>query len=239
MSTLKDLKVKIFADGADKQGMLALNANPLIQGMTTNPTLMRKAGLTDFEAFARDILQSITVKPISLEVFSDEFPEMKRQALKINGWAKNVYVKIPITNTRGESSLALVRELAREGVKVNVTAILTQEQVSGVAMALNPAVPAVVSVFAGRIADTGVDPVPHLRQAKKTLAGLPQAELLWASVREVLNIFQADACGCHIVTVPHDILNKALKLAGLGLSDMSLDTVKMFAGDAKAAGFSL
>jgi transaldolase len=239
MSTLKDLKVKIFADGADKQGMLALNANPLIQGMTTNPTLMRKAGLTDFEAFARDILQSITVKPISLEVFSDEFPEMKRQALKINGWAKNVYVKIPITNTRGESSLALVRELAREGVKVNVTAILTQEQVAGVAQALNPAVPAVVSVFAGRIADTGVDPIPHLRQAKKMLAGLPQAELLWASVREVLNIFQADACGCHIVTVPHDILNKALKLAGLGLSDMSLDTVKMFAGDAKAAGFSL
>ena len=239
MSTLKDLKVKIFADGADKAGMLQLNANPLIQGMTTNPTLMRKAGLTDFEAFAKDILQSITVKPISLEVFSDEFPEMRRQALKINGWAKNVYVKIPITNTRGESSLPLVRDLAREGVKLNVTAILTQEQVAGVAQALNPKVPAVVSVFAGRIADTGVDPMPHLREAKKKLAGLPQAELLWASVREVLNIFQADACGCDIVTVPHDILNKALKLAGIGLKEMSLDTVKMFAADAKAAGFTL
>jgi transaldolase len=239
MSTLKDLKIKIYADGADKAGMLQLNANPLIQGMTTNPTLMRKAGLTDFEAFAKDILQSITVKPISLEVFSDEFPEMRRQALKINGWAKNVYVKIPITNTRGESSLPLVRDLAREGVKLNVTAILTQEQVAGVAQALNPKVPAVVSVFAGRIADTGVDPIPHLREAKKKLAGLPQAELLWASVREVLNIFQADACGCDIVTVPHDILNKALKLAGIGLKEMSLDTVKMFAGDAKAAGFTL
>ena len=239
MSTLKDLKVKIFADGADKAGMLQLNANPLIQGMTTNPTLMRKAGLTDFEAFAKDILQSITVKPISFEVFSDEFPEMRRQALKINGWAKNVYVKIPITNTRGESSLPLVRELAREGVKLNVTAILTQEQVAGVAQALNPKVPAVVSVFAGRIADTGVDPMPHMREAKKKLAGLPQAELLWASVREVLNIFQADACGCDIVTVPHDILNKAIKLAGIGLKEMSLDTVKMFAADAKAAGFSL
>jgi transaldolase len=239
MSTLKDLKIKIFADGADKAGMLQLNANPLIQGMTTNPTLMRKAGLADFEAFARDILQSITVKPISLEVFSDEFPEMRRQALKINGWAKNVYVKIPITNTRGESSLSLVRELTREGVKINVTAMLTQEQVAGVAQALDPRVPAIVSVFAGRIADTGVDPMPHMREAKKKLAGLPQAELLWASVREVLNIFQADACGCDIVTVPHDILNKALKLAGIGLKEMSLDTVKMFAADAKAAGFTL
>jgi transaldolase len=239
MSTLKDLKVKIFADGADKQGMLQLNANPLIQGMTTNPTLMRKAGLADFEAFAKDILQSITVKPISFEVFSDEFPEMRRQALKINGWAKNVYVKIPITNTRGESSLPLVRDLTREGVKINVTAMLTQEQVAGVARALDPKVPAIVSVFAGRIADTGVDPMPHMREAKKKLAGLPRAELLWASVREVLNIFQADACGCDIVTVPHDILNKALKLAGIGLKEMSLDTVKMFAADAKAAGFTL
>jgi transaldolase len=239
MSTLKDLKVKIFADGADKAGMLQLNANPLIKGMTTNPTLMRKAGLNDFEAFARDILQHITEKPISLEVFSDEFPEMRRQALIINGWAKNVYVKIPITNTRGESSLSLVRDLARDGVKLNVTAILTQEQVAGVAQALNPKAPAVVSVFAGRIADTGVDPMPHMLEAKKKLAGLPQAELLWASVREVLNIFQADACGCDIVTVPHDVLNKALKLAGIGLKEMSLDTVKMFAGDAKAAGFTL
>jgi transaldolase len=239
MNTLKDLKVKIFADGADKAGMLQLNANPLIKGLTTNPTLMRKAGLSDFEAFARDILQHITEKPISLEVFSDEFPEMRRQGLKINGWAKNVYVKIPITNTRGESSLPLIRELALEGVKLNVTAILTLEQVAGVAKALNPKAPAVVSVFAGRIADTGVDPVPHLRESKKLLIGLPQAELLWASVREVLNIFQADECGCAIVTVPHDILGKAMKLSGMDLKELSLDTVKMFAADAKAAGFSL
>jgi transaldolase len=239
MRTLNDLKVKIFADGADKAGMLQLNANPLIQGLTTNPTLMRKAGLTDFEAFARDVLQTITVKPLSLEVFSDEFPEMKRQALKINSWGKNVYVKIPITNTRGESSLPLVRELARDGVKLNVTAILTLAQVEDVAAALNPAVPAVVSVFAGRIADTGVDPVPMMQQCKKILAGLPPAELLWASVREILNIFQADDSGCDIVTVQHDILAKALKLTGMDLTALSLDTVKMFANDAKAAGFTL
>lgn len=239
MSTLKDLKVKIFADGADKAGMFQLNANPLIQGLTTNPTLMRKAGLTDFEAFARDILQLITEKPVSFEVFSDEFPEMRRQGLKIRDWAKNVYVKIPITNTRGESSLPLIRELAAEGIKLNLTAILTLEQVAGVAKALNPKVPAFVSVFAGRIADTGVDPVPHMRDSKKLLAGLPQAELLWASVREVLNIFQANDCGCDIVTVPHDILTKAMKMAGMDLKELSLDTVKMFAADAKAAGFSL
>ena len=237
--TLKDLPVKIFADGADKKGMLELNANPLIKGLTTNPTLMRKAGLTDFEAFARDILQTITVKPLSLEVFSDEFQEMKRQALKINGWGKNVYVKIPITNTRNESSLPLIKELANAGVKLNVTAILTLEQVKGVAAALNPKVPAVVSVFAGRIADTGVDPVPHMVECKKILKGNPSAELLWASVREVLNIFQANDCGCEIVTVPHDILNKALKMAGMDLKELSLDTVKMFANDAKAAGFNL
>lgn len=237
--TLKDLKIKVFADGADKKGMLELNANPLITGMTTNPTLMRKAGLTNFEAFARDILQSITAKPLSLEVFSDEFPEMKRQALKINGWAQNVYVKIPITNTRGESSLPLIKELAADGVKLNVTAILTLDQVRGVAAALNPKAPAVVSVFAGRIADTGVDPVPLMQQGKKILAGLPQAELLWASVREILNIFQADDSGCDIVTVQHDILAKALKMAGMDLAALSLDTVKMFANDAKAAGFTL
>ncbi len=237
--TLKDLQIKIYADGADKAGMLQLNANPLIQGLTTNPTLMRKAGLTDFEAFARDVLQSITEKPLSLEVFSDEFSEMKRQGLKINAWAKNVYVKIPITNTRNESSLPLIKELASEGVKLNVTALLTLDQVKGVAAALNPAVPAVVSVFAGRIADTGVDPVGIMTESKKILAGLPQAELLWASVREVLNIFQANDCGSHIVTVPHDILGKAIKISGMDLGELSLDTVKMFANDAKAAGFTL
>jgi transaldolase len=237
--TLKDLKIKIFADGADKKGMLELNANPLITGMTTNPTLMRKAGLTDFEAFAHDILKSITVKPISLEVFTDEFAEMKDHALKIKGWAENVYVKIPITNTRGESSLPLIKELAADGVKLNITAILTLDQVKGVAAALNPKVPAVVSVFSGRIADTGVDPAPYMVESKKILASLPNAELLWASVREVLNIFQANDCGCDIVTVPHDILGKALKMAGMDLGELSLDTVKMFANDAKAAGYSL
>ena len=237
--TLKDLHIKIFADGADKVGMLKLNADPLIQGMTTNPTLMHKAGLKDFEAFARDILQSVTVKPLSLEVFSDDFADMKRHALKINGWGKNVYVKIPITNTHGESALPLVRELAHAGVKLNVTAILTLEQVKGVAAALNPAVPAVVSVFAGRIADTGVDPVAIMLESKKLLKDLPHAELLWASVREVLNIFQANDCGCHIVTVTHDILAKAMKMSGQDLAELSLDTVKMFANDAKSAGFSL
>ncbi|HUA38922.1 MAG TPA: transaldolase [Candidatus Sulfopaludibacter sp.] len=239
MKNLASLKVKLFADGADKAGMLQLNSNPLIKGMTTNPSLMRKAGVHDYEAFARDLLKSITEKPISFEVFSDEFPEMRRQALKIKDWAKNVYVKIPITNTRGESSLPLVRELAQEGVKLNITAMFTEEQVTGVAKALNSKVPAVVSVFAGRIADVGEDPMPHMRNANKILAGLPQAELLWASVREVLNIFQAEECDCKIVTVPHDILNKAMKLVGTGLPEMSLDTVKMFAVDAKAAGFSL
>lgn len=237
--TLADLKVQVFADGADKPGMLSLYANPLIRGLTTNPTLMRKAGITDFEAFARDILQTITAKPISLEVFSDEFPEMKRQALKIASWAPNVYVKIPITNTRNESSLPLIRELGQQGVKLNVTAILTLYQVRGVADALNPAVPAVVSVFAGRIADTGVDPMPLMRESLGILKHQPKAELLWASVREVLNIFQADASGCHIVTVPHDILGKAIKMAGMDLAALSLDTVKMFAADAQAAGFKL
>ena len=239
MKNLATLRVKIYADGADKAGMLQMNANPLIKGMTTNPTLMRKAGLKDFEAFAKDILQGITEKPISFEVFSDEFSEMRRQAMKINGWAKNVFVKIPITNTREESALPLIRELASEGVKLNVTAILTLEQVAGVAKALNAKVPSIVSVFAGRIADTGVDPMPEMRESKKILAGMPQAELLWASVREVLNIFQADECGCDIVTVPHDILNKAQKLTGMGLKELSLDTVKMFAADAAAAGFAL
>jgi transaldolase len=239
MRTLKNLKIRIFADGADKKGMLELNANPVIQGLTTNPTLMRKAGISEFEAFARDILQGITVKPVSFEVFSDEFSEMKRQALKINSWAKNVYVKIPITNTRDESSLPLIHELSNEGVKLNITAMLTPEQVAGVAKALHPQSPAFISVFAGRIADTGVDPVPLMLECKKILTGMPKAELLWASVREVLNIFQANDCGCEIVTVPHDILNKALKLAGKDLKELSLDTVKMFAADAKGAGFSL
>ncbi len=236
---LQRLQVRLFADGADKAGMLSLNANPLIQGMTTNPTLMRKAGIKDYEAFARDILQQVTAKPISFEVFSDDFLEMRRQALKIASWQQNVYVKIPITNTRGESSLPLIGELGREGVRLNITAILTLGQVRGVAEALNRTVPSVVSVFAGRIADTGVDPEPIMRASRALLQDQPKAELLWASVREVLNIFQADACGCHIVTVPHDILAKALKMVGVDLAALSLDTVKTFAADAQAAGFSV
>jgi transaldolase len=236
---LSQLKVKLFADGADKKGMLDLYANPLIQGMTTNPTLMRKAGISNYEAFAREILQTIQAKPISFEVFSDEFPEMRRQALKIASWQKNVYVKLPITNTRGESSLPLARELAKEGVQLNITAILTLDQVRGVSEALDPRVPSVVSVFAGRIADTGVDPEPIMRASLALLQNQPKAELLWASVREVLNIFQADACGCRIVTIPHDILAKALKLVGTDLAALSLDTVKMFDQDARAAGFSV
>jgi transaldolase len=237
--SLNDLKVRIFADGADKAGILSLNSNPLIKGMTTNPTLMRKAGIHDYEAFAKDVLQSVTAKPISFEVFSDEFSEMRRQALKIAAWQKNVYVKIPITNTRSESSLPLVRELAKEGVQLNITAILTLDQVRGVAGALNPSVPSVVSVFAGRIADTGRDPMPLMRESLNLLTGQPKAELLWASVREVLNIFQSDECGCQIVTVPHDILGKAMKMVGTDLTALSLDTVKMFATDAQAAGFSV
>lgn len=239
MNPLSQLKVQIFADGADKKSMLDLYANPLIKGLTTNPTLMRKVGITDYEAFAREVLQTVKDKPISFEVFSDEFPEMRRQALKIASWQKNVYVKIPITNTRAESSLPLVRDLAKEGVQLNITAILTLDQVRGVAGALNPQVASVVSVFAGRIADTGCDPEPMMRECRNILANQPKAELLWASVREVLNIWQAEKCGCQIVTVPHDILNKALKMAGMDLAALSLDTVKMFAQDAQAAGFSV
>lgn len=239
MKSLTDLKVQLYADGADKAGILDLYAKPYIKGLTTNPTLMKKAGISDYEAFAKDILRTVTDKPISLEVFSDEFPEMKRQALKINSWGANVYTKIPITNSLGESSLPLIKELGQQGVKLNVTALLTLEQVKGVAAALNPEVPSVVSVFAGRIADTGVDPMPLMRDALKLLANQPKAELLWASVREVLNILQAEECGCAIVTVPHDILAKASKMLGTDLTELSLDTVKMFAKDAAAAGFKL
>ena len=239
MTSVEDLKVKIFADGAEKTGMLEMYAKPYIKGFTTNPTLMHKAGLTDYRAFARDIVEAIPDRPISFEVFSDDFTEMKRQALKIAAWAKNVYVKIPITNSRGDSSLPLIRELAQRGVQLNITAILTLDQVRGVSEALNPAVASVVSVFAGRIADTGVDPEPIMWASGALLHNQPKAELLWASVREVLNIFQADACGCHIVTVPHDILTKAIKMAGTDLAALSLDTVKMFAADAQAAGFSV
>ncbi len=239
MQGLESLDIKIFADGADLEGMISLYRNPLIKGLTTNPTLMRKAGIQNYESFANDALAFIKDKPISFEVFSDEFSEMKRQALKIRDWQQNVYVKIPITNSRGESSIPLIRELAEARVQLNVTAILTLKQVREVAGALHPDVPAVVSVFAGRIADTGTDPVPVMTASKVLLEELPKAELLWASVREVLNLIQADDCGCDIVTVPHDILNKALKLVGMDLQALSLDTVRMFAQDAEKAGFTL
>ncbi|MCE0498026.1 MAG: transaldolase [Methylacidiphilales bacterium] len=239
MKTLADLPIKIFADGADKEGIVRLYQSPFIQGLTTNPTLMRKAGIGDYEKFAREVLQVVKTKPISFEVFSDDFEDMHRQALKISKWQDNVYVKIPITNTKGESSLPLIRKLAADGVRLNVTAILTLDQVKGVAAHLDPRIPAVVSVFAGRIADTGVDPVPVMKQSLEILRPLPQAELLWASVREVLNIFQAAESGTHIVTAPHDILAKAQKLTGTDLGDLSLNTVKMFYSDAQAAGFAL
>ena len=236
---VQNLGVKIFADGADKAGMLDLYANPLIHGLTTNPTLMKKAGLTDYEGFARNILETVTSKPISFEVFSDDPAEMRREALKIAAWGSNVYVKIPVTNTRGEFMGPLIHELSTDGVKLNVTALLTLPQVRDVAEALVESVPAVVSVFAGRVADTGVDPEPLMRASRCILEEKPMAELLWASVREVRNIFEADLCGSHIVTVPHDILTKALKMVGTDLTSLSLDTVKMFAGDAQAAGFTL
>ena len=239
MKSLNDLTVQLYADGADKSGILELYVKPYIKGLTTNPTLMKKAGIHDYEAFAKDILQTVTAKPISLEVFTDEFPEMKRQALKISALGSNVYTKIPITNSRGESSLPLIKELAQQGVKLNVTALFTEEQVRGVAEALNPAVPSVVSVFAGRIADTGVDPMPMMKKYLSLIKHQPKAELLWASTREVLNIFQAQECGCAIITVPHDILGKAAKMLGMDLGAVSLDTVCMFSRDAKEAGFKL
>ncbi len=238
MKTLKDLKIKIFADGADKKGMLDMYAKPYIQGFTTNPTLMRKAGISDYRAFAKDILQAIPDRPISFEVFSDEFMEMERQAMEISSWGKQVYVKIPVTNTRREPSYDLIHKLSDAGVKLNITALLTLGQVRDVAAHVSPNTPCVVSVFAGRIADTGRDPIPLMMAALELLKPTPQAELLWASPRELLNIIQADAMGCHIITVTNDILKK-LDAIGYDLSDFSLDTVKMFYNDAKQAGFQL
>ncbi len=239
MPSLETLRIRVFADGADRDGIFALYAKPYIKGLTTNPTLMRKAGITDYESFAREILETVTAKPISFEVLSDDFAEMRRQALKIASWGRNVFVKIPITNTRGESAVPLVRELCREGVQLNVTAMLTVAQVHSVAEVLRPDLPAVVSVFAGRIADTGADPVPVMRDSLAALAGLPRAELLWASVREVLNLIQAEQAGCHIVTVTHDVLAKAASLLGMELAALSLETVRMFANDAASAGYHI
>lgn len=238
MKRVEDLKVKIFADGADKPGMLEMYEKSFIKGLTTNPTLMKKAGVADYRAFCKDILMSIKDKPLSFEVFSDDFDEMERQAMEIASWGDNVYVKIPVTNTKQEPCYALVKKLAEKKVKMNVTAIMTLEQVRNVVSSLNPNVPSYVSVFAGRIADTGRDPVPMMTDAVKILKAAPAAELIWASPRELLNIFQADEIGCQVITVTNDILKK-LNLVGFDLDVYSLDTVKMFYSDAEAAGYKL
>src|SRR5882762_1033622 len=238
MTSLSELRVKIFADGADRESMLDMYARPYIKGLTTNPTLMRKAGIADYRAFAKDILSRISDKPVCFEVLADDFPEMERQALEIAGWADNVYVKIPVTNTWRETSRSLVKRLADRQVKLNVTAIMTLAQVQEIVPALNPATASYVSVFAGRIADTGIDPLPLLQKAVEMLKVNTNAELVWASSREILNIFQADAVGCQVITVTKDILSK-LSLVGYDLTEYSLDTVKMFCDDARAARFSL
>jgi transaldolase len=238
MKSVDQLSVKIFADGADLPGMLELYRQPCIKGFTTNPTLMRKAGIADYRGFAHDVIAAIPDRPISFEVFSDEFCEMERQAREIASWGDNVYVKIPVTNTRGESAGALVKRLSHAGVKLNVTALLPLEQVREIVDCVGGGAPACISVFAGRMADTGVDPVPMMAEAVKILRAAPNAELIWASPRELLNIFHADAIGCHIITVTHDILKK-LSLVGRDLHEYSLDTVKMFHTDAAQAGFTL
>jgi transaldolase len=233
-----NLKVRLFADGADKPTMIQMYRDPRIQGFTTNPTLMHKAGITDYEGFARDIVKSIPDRSISFEVFADDWENMERQALKIATWGDHVYVKIPVTNTRREPALDLIGRLTNAGVKLNVTALLTLAQVRDVAAALKGGAAAYVSVFAGRIADTGRDPVPMMATAVKILAANPGVELIWASPRELLNVFQADAVGCHIITATSDILKK-LDLIGKDLDDYSLDTVKMFHADALKSGFVL
>ena len=238
MNRLDGLRVKLFADGADLDGILKMYANPRIRGFTTNPTLMRKAGVDDYEAFARTVLAAVPDRPVSLEVFADDFADMMRQAKVLASWGPNVNVKIPVTNTRREFSGSVIRQLSEAGVILNVTAIQTLEQVRRVTEVLAPGARAIVSVFAGRIADTGVDPVPHMREAVKIVAGRPNAELLWASPRELLNIFQADEVGCHIITATNDILAK-LALVGKDLDDYSLETVEMFRRDAMAAGYTI
>ena len=235
---ISKLRVKIFADGADRGGMLEMAGKPYIAGLTTNPTLMRKAGVADYRAFAKDVLTAIRDKPISFEVFSDDAQQMERQAHEIASWGKNIYVKIPVTNCQGESCRNLIRRLARSGVKLNVTALLTLGQVRDVSTAIAGDVASFISVFAGRIADTGRDPVPIMSAAVEVMRPFPNQELIWASPRELLNIFQADAIGCHIITVTHDVLKK-LELVGKDLSAYSLETVRMFHNDAKHAGYVL
>tara|TARA_B100001123_G_C15339286_1_gene1034090 strand:+ start:92 stop:826 length:735 start_codon:yes stop_codon:yes gene_type:complete len=238
MSTIADLKVKIFADGADLAGMKEMYANPLIKGFTTNPTLMRKAGVQDYEAFARQVINEIPDRPISFEVFADELDEMERQALEIASWGPNVYVKIPVTNTRKEFTGPVIEKLSEAGVALNVTAVMLPEQVQRITECLALDTPAIISVFAGRIADTGRDPMPFMGESVKIIGAKPKAELIWASPRELLNIFQADSIGCHIITATNDILNK---LGGIGkdLDRYSLETVGMFAQDAAEAKYTI
>jgi len=238
MPNLAGLRIKLFADGADIGTIRTLAADPLIKGFTTNPTLMRKAGIQDYTAFARDALKVVGSRPISFEVFSDDFGEMEAQALEIASWGRSVYVKIPVTNTRGEFSGAVIRRLAQQKVQLNVTAILTVDQVRRVADCLASDVGSCVSVFAGRIADTGVDPVPMMAEAVSIVRPLARAEIIWASPRELLNVFQADQAGCQIITATPDVLSK-LKLVGKSLGEFSLDTVKMFRDDAVAAGYMI
>jgi transaldolase len=235
---LDQISTRIFADGADLDGILELAANPRIEGFTTNPTLMRKAGLSDYTAFARRLLEQVTKHPISFEVFADDPDEIRRQARLIASWGENVYVKIPVTTTAGESLAALARELSEAGVKVNVTALFTPAQVERITAAVKDGAPSCISVFAGRIADTGVDPVPLMARSLEIMAAAPRAELIWASPREILNLVQADEIGCHIITITHDLLTK-LDCLGKDLERYSLETVRMFHGDATAAGFVL
>ena len=238
MTEPRKLKIKLFADGADLDGIKEMAANPLIKGFTTNPTLMRKAGITDYKAFARQVLAAVTDRPVSFEVFDDDFEQMERQALEIASWGENVNVKIPVTNTKGQFCGPLIKNLSTQGVKLNVTAIMTLDQVRSVTENLAPETPAIVSVFAGRIADTGRDPVPVMAESVTVLKARPRAELIWASPRELLNVFQADEIGCHIITATNDILKK-LPLVGKDLTAYSLETVEMFYKDARAAGFTI
>ncbi|HWI73949.1 MAG TPA: transaldolase [Baekduia sp.] len=235
---LDSISTKIFADGADLDGILRLSADPMIKGFTTNPTLMWKAGLTDYADFAQRLLEQIRDKPISFEVFADDETEMRRQAKQLAAWGPNVYVKIPVTTTSGESMAPLVRELSEDGVQINVTALFTTAQVELITAAVADGAPSCISVFAGRIADAGVDPLPIMRRAVDIMADAPRSELIWASPREVLNLVQADQVGCHIITMTHDLLPK-VKSLGKDLEQFSLETVQMFHRDAAAAGFTL
>ncbi len=238
MATLSELSIEIFADGADLKGMLEMAAQPYISGLTTNPTLMRKAGITNYSEFAHQVLNEIKDKPISFEVFSDEMDLMIKQGEEIASWGQNVFVKVPITNTRGESTIPVISQLTRSGVKVNVTALMTVDQVVNVLGALNPSVQSNISVFAGRIADTGIDPLQVMQECLRQMKVMPNSKLIWASPRELLNVFQADAIGCHIITATNDILKK-LSLVGYDLKKYSLDTVKMFHDDALSAGYTI